>query len=339
MKRNTNRVWRLKSRPKGDARQEALELSEEPIPVPGEGEVLVRTVYLSMDPTNRLWMSDMDQYMEPVAIGEVMRGVILGVVEQSNNSRFAEGDMVGGLGGWADYMVANGEALNVLPQDMGLGPLDYLGVLMLVGPTAYFGMVDICNPQPGETVVVSTAAGAVGSIAGQIAKNLGCRVIGISGSDEKCKWITDELGMDVAINYKTENVLDALKKHCPDGIDCYFENVGGKILDAVLTLANLNMRIAVCGLIDQYNAIDPVPGPYMFRNVLMKRVLIKGFIVTDYADRFPEAMQFLGQAMAEGKLKYRVDVYDGLENAAKILDKLYTGDHKGKLMVKVSDEP
>jgi hypothetical protein len=215
----------------------------------------------------------------------------------------------------------------------------YLGLFGIIGPTAYFGLLDIGQPKAGETLVVSAAAGAVGSLAGQIGKIKGCRVVGIAGSDEKCRWITEELGFDAAINYKTEPVQERLKTHCPDGIDVYFENVGGEILDAVLSLINVRARIVICGLISQYNAKEPVPGPYNFRAILTQRARVEGFIILDYRDRFMEAFEALGRWLAEGKLHYRVDVIDGLENAPRALNKLFDGSNKGKLIVKVSEEP
>ena len=333
-----NRQWRLARRPVGEISQGDLELHEEPLRALTEGEVLVRNVYLSLDPTNRVWMSDMDQYMEPVQVGDVMRGGVLGVVEESRNDRFAPGDLVTTMDGWQDYHISTG-TLGKLPSGTAL-PLPAFGsVLGGTGITAYFGLLDIGEPKPGETVVVSAAAGAVGSIVGQIAKIKGCRVIGIAGSDEKCRHIVEDFGFDGAINYKTENVLERLKILCPDGIDIDFENVGGEILDAVLTLINLKARIVICGLISTYNATDPVPGPYMFRNILMKRARCEGFIVSDYLPRFKEAIGELGKWVMEGKIKYEVDIVEGLENAPTAVNKLFTGANTGKLMVRISDEP
>lgn len=334
-----SRQWRLAARPSGGIENDQFEWREEPLAEPGDGQVLVRTLYLSLDPTNRIWMSDIDQYMPPVEIGEVMRGGTIGVVEASGHAGMQVGDVVQGMWGWQSHAVIDGRAARVLPRDSGLPLTAYVSVLGGTGCTAYFGLLDIGQPQPGETVVVSAAAGAVGSIVGQIAKIKECRVVGIAGSDDKCRWLTNELGFDAAVNYRTENVLDALRRHCPDGIDVGFENVGGDILDAVLTLANFKARIPLCGLIAQYNADGPVPGPYMFRNVLMKRVRIEGFIVTDFIRRFPEAIAALSGWVADGRIRYRVDVVDGLENAPAAVNKLFDGSNQGKLMVKVSDEP
>ncbi len=335
-----NRQWILTRRPVGDIGDGDLTLQDAPVPSPGEGEILVRNIYLSLDPTNRIWMSDMDQYMPPVEIGDVMRGGTLGVVETSRHPNFKAGDIVlPGLGNWQDYTCVSGDAAGKVPTDLGV-PLDaWMSVLGMTGATAYFGLLDIGQPKDGETVVISAAAGAVGSIAGQIAKIKGCRAVGLAGSDEKCRWVRDDLGFDACINYKTENVLEALRRECPNGIDVDFENVGGEILDAVLTLINLRARIAICGLISSYNATDPVPGPYMFRNLLMKRARCEGFIITDYLPRIGEAIQDLATWMAEGRLTYRTDIVDGLENAPQTVKRLFTGGNTGKLLIRIAPEP
>lgn len=332
-----NRVWRLRKRPVGDITDDVLSLENEAIPEPGEGECLFRLNYLSLDPTNRIWMSDIEQYMEPVAIGAPMRGVVCGTVIKSNTPAFKEGDIVSGIGSWADYQIGSPASVGLLGDTDDVPVIDAFGTLALVGPTAYFCLLDIGDPKPGETVVVSTAAGAVGSLVGQIAKIKGCHVVGLTGSDEKCRWITEDLGYDVAINYKTENLAEALAKACPNGIDIYYDNVGGKILDECLKLMNLHGRIPTCGLISQYNATEPVPGPYNYGLVLMHRLKIQGFIILDYMDRYPEATTALIGWMKEGKLKARLDVSDGLETALQTVKKLYTGDNMGKLMVRVKD--
>lgn len=338
--RNSNRQWVLRRRPEGEVSEGDLELVDAPKPEAGDGEILIRTIYLSLDPTNRIWMSDMDQYMPPVDIGDVMRGGTLGVVEQSKLDGFDVGDIVvPGLGGWQDYTLSDGTGVSKIPAGLGI-PLDaFMSVLGATGMTAYFGLLEIGDPKPGETVVVSAAAGAVGSTVGQIAKIKGCRVVGIAGSDEKCKWVVDDLGFDACINYKKENVLEALRRECPNGIDVNFENVGGEILDAVLTLINENARIPLCGLISTYNAEGDVPGPYMFRNILMKRARVEGFIIIDFLERFAEGQAQMGQWLAEGKLKYRTDIVDGLETAPTALKRLFTGENTGKLLVRVSEEP
>ena len=334
-----NRAWRLAKRPHGIVCESDLDLREEMLPDLEPGDVLVRHIYLSLDPTNRIWMSDRDQYMPPVRLNDVMRGLTIGIIEESRDLARAPGTVVSAPGGWQDYFVGPGKA--VLPIEMlpGLPLTAHLSVLGMTGLTAYFGLVDIGAPKPGETLVVSAAAGAVGSIAGQIGKIEGCRVVGIVGSRAKSEWITRDLGFDAAIDYKAERVGERLSALCPKGIDIDFENVGGEIFDAVLARLSLNARIVLCGLISSYNATEPVPGPYNFANVLMKRATIRGFIVSDFAKRYPEGLAALGAWVAEGKIKYRVDIADGLENAVASLNRLFRGENIGKLLVRVSPEP
>jgi NADPH-dependent curcumin reductase CurA len=332
-----NRVWRLRKRPVGELTDDVLSFEEEGIPEPGEGECVFRLNYLSLDPTNRIWMSDQDQYMPPVELGAPMRGVVCGTVTKSRNPAIKEGDVVSGLGVWADYQIGAQGFVNPLGDTGPVPVIDAFGTFAVVGPTAYFGLLDLGAPQTGETVVVSAAAGAVGSIVGQIAKIKGCRAVGLAGTDEKCRWITEELGFDAAINYRTEDVPAALKKACPDGIDVYFDNVGGSILDACLKQMNLNGRVPTCGLISQYNATGEVPGPVNYPMILMQRLKVQGFIVLDFASRYPEAIGALTQWMGEGRIKVRQDVVDGLENALMTLKKLYTGENTGKLLIRVAD--
>ncbi|MBD2439064.1 NADP-dependent oxidoreductase [Nostoc sp. FACHB-110] len=342
MNTGKNRQFRLASRPVGDITPNNFEYREEPIPSPSDGEVLVRNIYLSLDPTNRIWMSDRPQYMPPVAIGQVMRGGGIGVVEESKHPNFHPGDLVSGLLGWQDYALAlgnTGNGISKLPSPLPCPLTAFVGPLGATGITAYCGFLDIGQPQAGETVVVSAAAGAVGSVVGQIAKIKNCRVVGITSSDEKCRWLLEELGFDDAINYKTANLETALAQSCPDGIDIYFDNVGGAILDAVLTKINLHARIPLCGLISAYNATEPVPGPYNYSQILMQRAKIQGFIILDYLPRFPEAMQELGQWLNQGKIKYKLEIVEGLENAPSAILKLFDGNKIGKLAVKVADEP
>ncbi len=331
--RNSNRQWILRKRPVGDIAADDLELVESPIPVPGPGEILIRTVYLSLDPTNRIWMSDMDQYMPPVNIGDVMRGGTIGIVEQSNNPDFKPGDVVNGLAGWQEYVVAPA-AQKLAP---GVPLPAYMSVLGATGATAYFGLLDLGKPQPGETVVVSAAAGAVGSIVGQIAKLKGCRVVGLAGSDEKCRHLVKDFGFDACINYKKEDIRAALKRECPKGIDVDFENAGGEILDAIMEQINLKARIVLCGMISQYNAVEPPRGPSL-TNVLMKRARIEGFIIIDYFPRFGEFFADMGKWVAEGKIKYDTTIVKGIENALPSLDMLFTGKNTGKLLIQVSEE-
>ncbi len=333
---DVNRVWRLRKRPVGLIGDDVLSFDREPIPEPGEGQFVLRMNYLSLDPTNRIWMSDMDQYMPPVAIGDPMRGIVCGTVVKSKHGGFAAGDIVSGLGCWAEYQVGTPATMNKMGPLGGVPVADAFGLFAAVGPTAYFGLIDIGAPKAGETVVVSAAAGAVGSVVGQIAKIKGCRAVGLAGSDAKCKWIVDALGFDAAINYKTEDVAAALQRTCPKGIDIYFDNVGGDILDACFKQMNLKGRIPLCGLISQYNATAEVPGPKNYPMILMQRLKVEGFIILDYASRYPEAISALAQWMQQGKLKFRVDMHEGLENAVTTLRMLYTGENQGKLMLHVS---
>jgi NADPH-dependent curcumin reductase CurA len=332
----TNRQWILRKRPVGEIAPGDLALVERNVPAPGEGEFLARTVYLSLDPTNRIWMSDMEQYMPPVQIGDVMRGGTLSVVEQSRHPDYNPGDIVMGLGNWQDYAVLNAGQM----VQKGPFPLTaYMSALGMTGATAYFGLLDVGQPKAGETVVVSAAAGAVGSIVGQIARLRGCRVVGLAGSDEKCRHVVNDFGFDACINYRTENVAAALARECPNGIDVDFENVGGEILDAILTRINLKARIALCGLISGYNAKELAPGPKHFANILMKRARVEGFIIIDYWPRLGEFAAEMAGWLAAGKIKYDVHVVKGLENALDALGLLFTGGNTGKLLVQVSDEP
>jgi NADPH-dependent curcumin reductase len=346
MTTKVNRQWCLATRPVGAIAESNFEWKQQPLPTLEEGQILVRNIYLSLDPTNRGWLNEGENYLPPVAIGEVMRGFGIGIVERSRNAKFPEGTLVQGFVGWQDYAIgrsprfatADETNLSELPKDPSVPLTAYLGLFGFIGMTAYFGLLDIGKPKAGETLVVSGAAGAVGSLVGQIGKIKGCRVIGIAGSEEKCCWLKDELGFDAAINYKTESVLESLKQHCPDGIDVYFENVGGEILDAVLILINLRARIVLCGLISQYNATEPVPGPYNLLNIVTQRAKLEGFIILDYFDRAQEALADLGEWYAQDKIKYRVDAIDGLENAPRAINKLFDGTNQGKLIIRVSEE-
>jgi NADPH-dependent curcumin reductase len=332
-----NRQWLLATRPADFLTPANFRWNEQQVPALNAGEVLIGLTYLSLDPTNRGWVNEYASYLPPVAIGEVMRGIAIGTVLESRNPRYSEGDRVHGLLGWQRYAVSDGTGLTLLPKDPGFNPEVFFGLLGHIGMTAYFGLLDIGKPRPGETLVVSAAAGAVGSLTGQIGKIHGLRVVGIAGSDDKCRWITRELGFDAAINYKSEPVSQRLKELCPKGIDIYFENVGGAILEAVLDNINLHARIVVCGLISQYNSPQPVPGPANLGKILVCRARMEGFIVLDYADRGMEAMTALGRWHAEGKIRYRVEVVRGLENAPTALQRLFDGSHRGKLIVRVED--
>lgn len=334
MTERINRKWRLAARPVGNFKDSDFKWTEEPVPALNDGELLVHIQYLSLDPTNRGWAAT-DTYLPAVKLGDVMRGGALGIVEESRNPNFKSGDLVSGLLGWQEYAVSNGTGLGKLPQMPGLPVTAYMGLFGHIGLTAYYGLLDVGMPKEGDTLVVSGAAGAVGSLVGQIGKIKGCHVVGIAGTDEKCKWLTDELGFDAAINYKTENVPEALKRACPKGIDIYFDNVGGEILDAALAQINLGARISLCGMISQYNAKDRPAGPSNLAMLIIRRARMQGFLVSDYMDRAQAAMADLGRWFMEGKIKYRVDVVEGLEEAPRAVNKLFDGTNQGKLVVKI----
>ena len=309
---------------------------ETPVPEPGPGEFRVRNAYVSLDPAMRGWVSDARSYVPPVAVGEVMRAYAVGIVETSNNADYKPGDAVQGLFGAQQYAISNGRR-GTVKVDPTAAPLErWLGGLGMPGWTAYFGLLEVGQPRAGETVVVSAASGAVGSVVGQIAKIKGCRVVGIAGGTEKCRYVTETLGFDAAVDYKAADFAPQLKAACPKGVDVYFENVGGEILDAVLPLMNMFGRIPVCGLIAGYNASEAMAGPKNFRAILTHRLRVQGLIVFDWADRMPEAITALGVWHKEGRLKIREDVRTGgLPAFAETLALLYTGGNNGKLVLKV----
>jgi NADPH-dependent curcumin reductase CurA len=335
--KRVNQRWLLTARPQGYARDSDFTFDESPVEELADGQVLVRTVYLSLDPTNRVWMNEADSYLPAILLGSVMRGAGIGVVEESRNPRFAPGDLVQGLLGWQRLVVSDGRGLSKVAR-LPIPFTAYLGVLGHIGLTAYFGLVDVGKPREGETLVVSAGAGAVGSLVGQIGKIKGCRVVGIAGSEVKCRWMRDDLGFDAVINHRIENLAEALRRHCPDRIDIYFDNVGGRILEAALDHLALRARIVACGTISQYNGAE-APGPPNLFRLIMRRARMEGFLCTDYADRAMEAYSELVEWLVAGKLHYRVDVVEGLENTPKALNRLFDGSNTGKLLVRVSDEP
>ena len=331
-----NRRVTLASRPAGFPAASDFRLDSLPVPSLSAGEVLVRSVYLSLDPYMRGRMSDAESYAPPVAIGEVMVGGAVGVVVESRDPRFLAGDAVEGMLGWQEYAVAHGDVLrNVDPK---LAPISTaLGVLGMPGLTAYFGLLDVCDPQPGETAVVSGAAGAVGTTVGQIAKIRGCRVVGVAGSDAKVSWLVDGLGFDAAFNYKTADDLGGrLEALCPDGVDVYFDNVGGVITDAVMRRINSRARISVCGQISQYNLEKPDVGPRWLGQLIVKQAKVQGFLVSAYARRFPEGLEELARWLKQGKLKYREDIAHGLESAPEAFIGMLHGKNQGKQLVQLS---
>ncbi len=330
-----NRVAKLAQRPVGAVKRDDFLIEDEPIQDPGPGEFRVKLAYISLDPAMRGWMSDGRSYVPPVELGAVMRAIAVGHVEQSNHPGFAVGDAVTGLFGVQQYAISDGAGVaKVNPEQ---APLErWVGGLGMPGTTAYFGLLDVGQPKAGETVLVSAASGAVGSIVGQIAKIKGCRAVGIAGGAEKCRYIVDELGFDAAVDYKAGNLSADLKSACPDGVDIYFENVGGEITDAVLAQMNPFGRIPVCGLISIYNATELPPGPKNLRSILVNRLRMQGFIVFDFIKRYGEAVDALGTWHGEGKLKMREDVREGGVDAyPDVLNDLYTGRNFGKLVLKV----
>jgi NADPH-dependent curcumin reductase CurA len=336
---NTNRQWLLAKRPFGVVTKENFEYAETPIPEPGDDEVLVRNLYLSFDPTQRGWMEDRESYLPPVQLGEPMRAGSIGQVVESNNPEFQKGDLVQTTGGWQDFIVAapGQGVLGLSKVPDGVPPEMMLSVLGVTGLTAYFGLLDLGEPKSGETVLVSGAAGATGSVAGQIAKLKGCRVVGIAGGIDKCRWLAEEAGFDEVIDYKNEDVNTRIAETCPGKIDVYFDNVGGEILEAALNHINMRARVVLCGGISGYNATEPLPGPSNLMNLVVMRARMEGFIVIDYMDRAGEAVAQLMNWIQAGELKYQVDMQEGFENIPDTLNRLFTGQNLGKQLLKIAD--
>jgi NADPH-dependent curcumin reductase CurA len=334
----TNRQLRLARRPVGMVDDSTFEAVEEPLPAIADGEALVRVVYLSIDPTNRVWIRDEPSYLPPVEIGAVMRGGGVGTVVESRRDDLPVGSTATGLLGWQQYAVVGpNDIARAVPH--GVPMTAVMNVLGASGMTAYFGLLDVGSAKDGDTVVISGAAGSVGSLVGQVAKILGCRAIGIAGTDEKCAWVTDDLGFDACVNYKTENVRPRLAELCPDGIDVYFDNVGGEILDAALTLISINARVVLCGSISSYNATGKPDPIYSYSNLVSRRARMEGFLVFDYFDRYDEAAGAMLGWIAEGRLHAREQIVDGLDSAPSALNMLFTGGNTGKLLVQVAPDP
>lgn len=340
---NVNRRWVLATRPKGDLGPDNFVLQESAVPEPGANEFRIRTVYLSLDPTHRLWAREAASYMPSVRLGDVMRGFTMGVVEKSNHPDFAENQIVTGVFGWEDYSISDGSGIvAAMDMDPRLPLTARFGLFEHIGLAAYFGILDLLHPKLGETLVVSGAAGAVGSVAVQIGKIMGCRVVGIAGSEEKCVWLKNDLGADAVVNYRQGRLKDTLRAACPDGVDMFFDNVGGETLEVVLDLINMKARIAMCGAISQYGNDEKPYAPANIYNLLNKRAKLEGFIVLDYAaDKrwWAKAHDDMTQWYLQGRMKYRLDVVDGLENAPKAVTRLFDGSNTGKLLVKVAAEP
>jgi NADPH-dependent curcumin reductase CurA len=331
----TNRKILLVERPVGMFADSCFEVVESPVPDPGEGEAVVKVEYLSLDPAMRGWARDEESYLPPIELGEVMRSGGAGHVIASNDPALPVGSAVMGMLGWQEHALIGGTTgtmANALPD--GIDLVDSLSLYGSTGVTAYFGLLDVGQPKAGETIVVSGAAGGVGSIVGQIGKIVDCKVVGLAGTEEKCSWVVDELGFDACINYRDGNVVHAMRAACPEGVDVYFDNVGGDILDAALANMNHFGRLVECGMISRYNDAGPVPGPTHMTNIVTHRLRMQGFIVIDYLARFMEAAMQLATWAGEGKLKNRVHVVDGFLSAPTAVNMLFTGENFGKLVVK-----
>lgn len=335
---NTNHQFKLIARPEGNVKRSDFSYVSEPVREPDAGEFVVKNLYISLDPAMRGWMNESRaSYIPPVELGEVMRAIAVGQVVASRNEQFPVGVYVNGLLGMQEYAYSNGQGLAKVDPKLAPLPL-YLSTLGMPGLTAYFGLLEVGKPQAGETVVVSGAGGAVGSVVGQVAKIKGARVIGIAGGADKCRYLVEELGFDAAIDYKKENLSEALKTHCPKGVDVFFDNVGGDILDAVLTRLARGARIVICGAISQYNNTTPTKGPANYMALLVNRASMTGIMVSDYYPRAMEALTAMGAWIGQGKLKSREDIQVGLENFPEVFARLFSGENNGKLVLKVSKD-
>jgi NADPH-dependent curcumin reductase CurA len=331
-----NRQFRLARRPVGAPVPEDFQYAETPVAEPREGEILVQALFLSLDPAMRGWMSEQRSYMPPVEIGEVMRAGMAARVIASRDPGFAPGDYVTGILGAQDYAVAKAYELTKVDPALGSMPV-HLSALGVPGMTAYFGLLDLAQIKEGDRVLISGAAGAVGTMAGQIAKLKGCKVVGIAGGEKKCRMLTEELGFDAAIDYKSEDVTHAIRRQFRRGVHVYFDNVGGPILDAALANLALGARIVLCGAISQYNSTEGMYGPKNYLSILVNRATVRGLLVFDYVDRYPEAQRDIGAWIADGRLKPVIDIVDGLETFPDALMKLFRGENVGKLMLRVAD--
>ncbi|HTH79557.1 MAG TPA: NADP-dependent oxidoreductase [Ramlibacter sp.] len=333
----SNSQVRLAKRPTGLPTRDVWSFTTEPVREPGEGGVLIKTLALSLDPAMRGWMNEGKSYIEPVGIDEVMRAGGIGKVVASKSAAFKEGDLVCGAIGVQQYATieeAQMRKAGLFKIDTRMGTVtQWLNVLGMPGMTAYFGLLDVGQPKPGDTVVVSGAAGAVGQTVGQLAKIKGCRVVGIAGGPAKCEWVVKEFGFDACIDYKAGNVRQGLKDHCPKGVDVYFDNVGGEILDHVLAKLARGARIVICGAVSQYNNMGAVQGPKNYMSLLVNRARMEGMVVFDYADRYPQAVAELASYLKDGRIKSREDVVTGLENFPEALLKLFNGENFGKLVL------
>ncbi len=332
-----NRQFLLNAHPVGDLKHSDFKLVENEIPQVGEGEVLIQVLYLALEPAMKAWMENSADYAAPMAVGDLMRGDGIGRIVTSNHADFPEGTLVTGGFGWQEYAVSDGRSIRLQKVPEGIPVTAALSLMGITGLTAYFGLKEIGLPQPGDTVLISGAAGATGSVVGQLAKLWGCgRVIGIAGSREKCDWLVNDLGFDGAINYREEDQAQRVKDLCPDGIDIFYDNVGGEILDIALANIADRARVVICGGISRYNATGELPGPVNYFNLVFRRARMEGFIVLDYARQFREALAFLAENLAAGRLQSRETVVEGFEQMPDALMALFSGDNIGKQLVRVA---
>ena len=332
-----NKQFLLNAHPVGDLKHSDFKLAEADMPEAGDGEVLIQTMYLALEPAMKGWMENRADYVAPMHIGDLMRGNGVGRVVASNNADYPEGTIVSGGFGWREYLTTDGKDIPLQKVPAGVPVTSVMSVMGITGLTAYFGLLDVGLAKEGDVVLISGAAGATGSVAGQIAKLKGCSVYGIAGSADKCAWLVDELGFDGAINYRDDDVAAKVKDLCPDGIDVFFDNVGGEILDIALNNVAMNARVVICGGISRYNATGELPGPKNYFNLVFRRARMEGFIVVDYMEQFPEALAWLGEKLASGEIKSQETVLDGFEKLPDALMGLFTGSNIGKQLVKVAD--
>ena len=327
-----NKKWILKKRPIGLVDESNFEFIEEKLPDLKDGEILIQNEYLSVDPTQRMWLTDMPGYLPPIQIDEVIRSSGMGRVIQSKSDKFDEGDLINGLVGWQTHLISDGKGFTKVPEVLPIPTM--INVLGLTGITAYYGLLDVGQPKEGDTVVVSGAAGATGSVVAQIAKIKGCNVIGIAGGEEKCAWL-EECGLDHVIDYKATKATKEVGRIAKNGIDIYFDNVGGPLLEAVLFKINLNARIVICGAISNYASTDMPVGPRNLSSLIVNRARMEGFLVLDYLHRSDEAIQKLSKWLMDGKIKHREDIQEGIENCPSTLNRLFTGQNIGKQILKI----
>ncbi len=332
-----NRQFLLNAHPKGDLKHSDFKLIDAEMPEAGEGEVLIKTMYLALEPAMKGWMENRADYVAPMHIGDLMRGNGVGRVIESNNPDYPEGAVVSGGFGWREYLTSNGKNVPLQKVPDGVPVTSVMSIMGITGLTAYFGLLDVGLAKEGDVVLISGAAGATGSCAGQIAKGMGCKVYGIAGSADKCAWLIDELGFDGAINYREDDVAARVKELCPDGIDIFYDNLGGEILDIAQDNLAQNARVVICGGISRYNATGELPGPKNYFNLVFRRARMEGFIVLDYMERFPEALAWLGEKLASGELKSQETVLEGFEKMPEALMGLFTGSNTGKQLVHVGD--